>query len=154
MTEQEKNYEQTLVDVLNASKIQNIPFKSIQYDSYWYGAEKGYRQGSFLWNGSQETDKFPHGLDYVYKKMNLPVTAHNKFWDHTVRYAKQNGGSYNFAIDSFTFKALPNDTNFWDDLFANSTKWGLKTYEQVYFIIIQKKKNSKLLQGVFKKIIF
>jgi hypothetical protein len=68
---------------------------------------------------------------YVNEQTKLPVTAHNKFWDQAVQYAKQNGGSYNFLIDPTTGKALPDDQTFWNDLFANGTKWGLVTYEQV-----------------------
>ena len=67
---------------------------------------------------------------YVYNKTNLPITAHNKFWDYNVEYAYQNGGRYNFILDEFTQRSLPNDQSFWMDLFSNSTKWGLKTYEQ------------------------
>ena len=40
---------------------------------------------------------------------------------------KKNGGKYNFIIDDFTGKSLPDDQSFWNDLFANATKWGLKT---------------------------
>lgn len=106
-------------------------FRTLQYDSWWYGAEKGYRQGAFLWDGTLSTEKLPDSLVYVYEKTRLPVTAHNKFWDISVKYAKQNGGSYDFLLDALTAKALPDDQTFWDDLFANATKWGLKTYEQV-----------------------
>jgi hypothetical protein len=60
----------------------------------------------------------------------LPVTAHNKFWDSKVSYAKENGGAYEFLIDQKNYKSLPNEQIFWDDLFLNATKWGLKTYEQ------------------------
>jgi hypothetical protein len=84
-----------------------------------------------LWDGNIPSNRFPDTMAYVYNKTRLPITAHNKFWDQGVKYAYQNGGSYNFIIDKFTGKALPDDQSFWDDLFANGTKWGLKTYEQV-----------------------
>lgn len=61
----------------------------------------------------------------------MPVTAHNKFWDATVHYARQNGGAYNFIVDQANGKALPDDQGFWNDLLYNaSSKWGLSTYEQ------------------------
>lgn len=61
----------------------------------------------------------------------MPVTAQNKFWDLTVYYAKQNGGTYNFVLDRTSKKSLPDDPTFWDDLLRNaSTLWGLRTYEQ------------------------
>lgn len=73
---------------------------------------------------------FPHGAAYLYNKTKLPASAHNKYWDPKVVYAKQNGGNYNFVIDSFTMKSLPDDQQFWNDLFYNSSRWGLLTYEQ------------------------
>ncbi|CAF0793390.1 unnamed protein product [Brachionus calyciflorus] len=105
-------------------------FRSIQYGSWWYGAQEGFRQGCFEWNGNKPSDHFPQTLEYVYKKTGFPIIAHNKFWDIKTVYAKKNGGSYDFILDSFTGKSLPDDQKFWDDLFLNGTKWGLKTYEQ------------------------
>lgn len=70
-------------------------------------------------------------ISSVRDKTGLPVSAHNRWWsDHTV-YAKQNGGQYNFIVEKETSKALPLDQSFWNDLIANSTKWGLMNYEQV-----------------------
>ena len=77
------------------------------------------------------TEAFPDSMQYVFNVTKQFVTGHNKFWDSAVTYAKQNGGDYNFIVDEQNFKALPNDERFWDDLFSNATKWGLKTYEQV-----------------------
>ena len=92
---------------------------------------RGFRQGCYQWDGNIPSDRFPDTMVYVYNKTKLPITAHNKFWDINVFYARQNGGKYNFVLDTFTRKALPNDQKFWDDLFKNGTRWGLKTYEQV-----------------------
>ena len=103
----------------------------MQYDSWWYGARRGYRQGCFRWNGNIPSNRFPNTLEYVYNLTGLPITAHNKYWDYNVEYAYQNNGSYNFVLDEFTQRSLPNDQSFWMDLFANATNWGLKTYEQV-----------------------
>lgn len=73
----------------------------------------------------------PNSLTYIYEKTKLPVTSHNKFWDIKAYYAKQNGGAYNFVLDSLSGKSLPDSEQFWDDLFRNATlSWGLKTYEQ------------------------
>ncbi len=47
LTEPNKNYEETILDVIENSNELRIPYKTIQYDSYWYGAEKGYRQGRY-----------------------------------------------------------------------------------------------------------
>lgn len=69
-------------------------------------------------------------MKYVYNTINLPASCHNKYWDEKVVYATQNGGSYNFIIDSLTQKSLPNDQSFWNDLMFNASQWGLLTYEQ------------------------
>ena len=45
LTEPNKNYEETILDLFDSFNQNKIPFKSIQFDSYWYGAEKGYREG-------------------------------------------------------------------------------------------------------------
>lgn len=45
LTETNKNYEETILDLFDSFNQNKIPFKSIQFDSYWYGAEKGYREG-------------------------------------------------------------------------------------------------------------
>ena len=110
--------------------------RSVQYDSWWYGAEKGFRQGCVNWNGNMPSNVFPNTSEYVFAMTGLPVTAHNKFWDYKVTYARQNGGQYNFILDKFTNKALPDGLEFWDDLFLNGTKWGLKTYEQVILVFL------------------
>lgn len=106
-------------------------------------------KGATVWNGNAPTEAFPDSMQYVYNRTHLPVTGHNKFWDSAVVYAKQNGGDYNFIIDEQNFKALPNEERFWDDLFANSSKWGLKTYEQVTFKFF-----SQYLYETFKMIKF
>lgn len=89
-----------------------------------------YSEGAVVWDGNAATDAFPDSMQYVFNRTKLSVTGHNKFWDSSVYYARQNGGAYNFIIDEQNFKGLPDDAQFWDDLFANSTKWGLRTYEQ------------------------
>ena len=96
---------------------------------------KGYREGCFRWNGNIPSTRFPDTLEYVWNKTGLPITAHNKFWDISVEYAIDNGGSYAFIIDEFGSKSLPIDQQFWMDLFANASRWGLKTYEQVDFFV-------------------
>jgi hypothetical protein len=119
--------------------VYNKKKRTFQYDSWWYGAQRGFRQGAFLWDGSKSTEKLPNSLKYIYDKTQFPVTAHNKFWDIKVYYAKQNGGAYDFILDPFTQKSLPDDPKFWGDLLRNGTKWGLKTYEQV---LVQSKTSS------------
>ena len=79
---------------------------------------------------------FPNGMDSTFEKTHLPVTGHNRWWSDTTTYAKQNGGKYDFIIQKESSgtavpeTALPTTIEFWRDLFANSTSWGLKVYEQ------------------------
>lgn len=126
LTETGKTYQDTMLDVV--ADFQTIPYQYLQYDSWWYGGPLGLRGGCVKWESP--TDIFPDGPEYLFNKTNLPVSAHNKYWDEKVLYARQNGGQYNFLIDPFTQKSLPDDDQFWSDLFNNSTKWGLVTYEQ------------------------
>lgn len=74
-------------------------------------------------------------MKYVHQTINLPATAHSRYWAHNVTYAKQNGGSYNFIFDNSTSgRSLPDDQSFWDDLMYNASQWGLQTYEQDWMI--------------------
>ena len=54
----------------------------------------------------------------------------NRWWCNDTDYAKRNGGQYDFIINDLNGTALPIDEQFWDDLFKNSTAWGLKVYLQ------------------------
>ena len=45
-------------------------------------------------------------------------------------YASRNGGKYNFLIDDAVGAAVPQDDFFFEDLFKNSSTWGLKVYLQ------------------------
>ena len=61
---------------------------------------------------------------------NLPVIAHNRWWCNETDYAERNGGKYKFLIDDLAGTAVPVDDSFFEDLFKNSTAWGLKVYLQ------------------------
>ena len=73
---------------------------------------------------------FPSGMSSVYEKTSLPVVAHNRWWCNETDYAKRQGGDYDFVFNDETGTAVPTDLRFWDDLFANSTTWGLSVYLQ------------------------
>ena len=66
-------------------------------------------------------DVFPNGLENLYSKTGLKVVAHNRYWATDNVYATQNGGSYNFIVENDTKRALPQDNNFWVDLFSGMT---------------------------------
>lgn len=128
LTEANKTYQDTVFDIMKYYQEQDIPMRSFQYDSWWYNRRNS--KGALIWDGNAPTEAFPNSMQYIYNETKMPVTGHNKFWDSHVAYAKKNGGDYDFIIDETNFKALPNEERFWDDLFSNSSKWGLVTYEQ------------------------
>ncbi|XP_064616875.1 uncharacterized protein LOC135480876 [Liolophura sinensis] len=123
-TESKKNYEQTMLDVKQYTDSLNVPFRYIQYDSWWY--PKGIIGGVILWEPM--TDVFPHGLQYLYNKTGWPAAAHNRYWSSKTKYAKQNGGQFDFIVELET--ALPVEERFWDYLLRRASKWGLILYEQ------------------------
>ncbi|KAK7102302.1 hypothetical protein V1264_020540 [Littorina saxatilis] len=126
VVESGKTYQDTILDVLDYAKQLLIPYRYIQYDSWWYF--KGFGGGVKSWEA--RPDIFPDGFQYVHNKTGLPSLGHNRWWSNDTVYAKQNGGQYNFIVESTTGKAVPNDQKFWDDLLENATSWGLVTYEQ------------------------
>jgi len=71
---------------------------------------------------------FPDGIEYFSAQTQLPLTAHNRYWSNSTVYATANGGDYNFIIDGEY--SIPDDLNFWKDLFLYSRQWGLSVYEQ------------------------
>ena len=61
-----------------------------------------------------------------------------RWWAPDNVYAKENGGDYDFIIESNTpFNgekgpfALPNDDKFWLDFFDDVKTWGVESYLQV-----------------------
>ena len=57
-------------------------------------------------------------IENLYSKTGLKVVAHNRYWATDNVYATQNGGSYNFIVENDTKRALPQDNNFWVNLFS------------------------------------
>ena len=80
--------------------------------------------GTVSWTA--RPDAFPDSMEGLYYNTSLPVIAHNRWWCSNTTYAKENGGDYDFSIDRNTGFALPTEYQFWDDLFRNSTRWGLR----------------------------
>ncbi|XP_071096504.1 uncharacterized protein [Haliotis cracherodii] len=123
-TEKNKNYEQTILDVRAEVEKNKIPYRYVQYDSYWY--YKGIGKGVKTWEPMP--DIFPNGLQFLYNMTGWPAGAHNRFWASDTTYAKQNGGQFDFIVE--ILKAVPMSEDFWDYLFSNARKWGLILYEQ------------------------
>ncbi|XP_077969877.1 uncharacterized protein LOC120331113 [Styela clava] len=125
-TEPKMNYEETILGVVNQSKFEGIPYKYVQYDSWFY--YKGLGDGVKEWVAMPSI--FPNGTVGLFQEHGMPVAAHNRYWASDNVYATQNGGKYSFYIDTLSGKALPDDYRFWSDFFHNATKWGLILYEQ------------------------
>ncbi|XP_059175515.1 uncharacterized protein LOC131955424 [Physella acuta] len=126
-TEDGQNYQTTMLDVVKYINQKQIPFKYMQYDSWWYA--KGHKRGTVTW--TPEADIFPDGFRYLYEQTKLPFGCHNRYWDNQTTYAKYNGGKYNFLSDTYFGLAVPNDAQFWLDLFNMTKQWGqFILYEQ------------------------
>jgi hypothetical protein len=53
---------------------------------------------------------------------------HNRMWAAENVYAKQNGGAYDFDVETANNLAIPLSQVFWDDLLANNSY--INVYEQ------------------------
>jgi len=125
-TEPNKNYEDTLIDVLAYAKEKSIPYKYVLLDSWWYF--KGKAGGVKTWEA--RPDIFPDGSAGFWNQTKWPTQLHNRMWAPDTTYAKQNGGKYNFIIDGSNV-AVPDDQQFWNDLIGNkTTEAGAFMYEQ------------------------
>lgn len=124
MTETNKTYEETIIDMKQYALSQNIPFRYLQLDSWWY--YKGIGNGVKNWTVMPSI--FPNGIEYVYEQTQWPIVGHNRYWASDTTYATQNGGTWNFIIEGVL--ALPTQREFWDYLMQSSKTWGLITYEQ------------------------
>ncbi len=125
------NYQQVILAVYDEAMKQSIPFQYVQLDDWWYYWDNN---GACV-NWTARPDIFPNGIEYIAKKTQWPIHAHNKFWSTKNVYAKQNGGKYNFIFDDASNIALPLDDNFWSDfLKEKKQKWGLKVYEQDFLV--------------------
>ena len=120
-----KNYEETMTDVKEYAD--KVGYKYVLLDSWWY--YQGEDGGVTNWTG--RPDIFPNGVEAVYKNTGWLVQAHNRWWSPFNEYAKQNGGKYEFIIDSVKNGSVPLEQEFWDDLLSvPASDWGLRVYEQ------------------------
>lgn len=125
------DYEQTLLAVKAYADESRIPYRYMQLDSWWYYRSRdpfsadlnGVPDGGVR-NWTARPDVLPSGLSSLFAKLGLHFVAHNRFWapDNVYR------DSYRFLVGART--ALPLEPRFWDDLFEEATKWGLRVYEQ------------------------
>ncbi|XP_045596142.1 uncharacterized protein [Procambarus clarkii] len=120
------NFRDALTHVYNYSLDNNIPFRRLQLDSWWY--YKGVGFGVKNW--TEIPLLLPGGIAGLHQTTGWPIVAHNRYFSSDTVYAQQNGGQYPFTVDEETGKSLPLDKSFWDDLLDEALTWGLATYEQ------------------------
>ena len=126
------NYKEVVLAVDEEAKKQNVPFRYVQLDDWWYYWDKA---NSACLNWTARPDVFPNGIEPVANKTQWPIHAHNKYWSSANVYAKQNGGQYNFVMDNRNHIGIPIDDNFWIDfLGSKKRKWGLVVYEQDFLV--------------------
>eukprot|EP01064_Diplonema_japonicum_P022867 TRINITY_DN330_c17_g1_i1.p1 TRINITY_DN330_c17_g1~~TRINITY_DN330_c17_g1_i1.p1 ORF type:complete len:753 (+),score=190.36 TRINITY_DN330_c17_g1_i1:65-2323(+) len=120
----------TMLAVHAEAMKQQIPYKYILLDSWWYF--KGSQNGVVNWTATPQT--FPPGGDNALKSFteatNWMVIGHNRYWDHSTTYSVHNGGKFNFSDDGSSHYVVPLTKDFWDFLMQKSKAWGLTTYEQ------------------------
>ena len=111
--EPNKTYEETMLDVYNEKRHgdENVPFRSWNYDSWWY--PKCPNGAVESWTAME--DAFPNGMESVFQKTSMPVVAHNRWWCNDTVYAERNGGGYNFIIDDEVGASVPQDDAFFED---------------------------------------
>jgi len=75
-------------------------------DSWWY--TKGNGGGVKEWDATVAT--VPNGLGKFYEETGMKFMMHNRHWSDNNVYAKQNGGNYDFHVESPL--AIPTDQVF------------------------------------------
>lgn len=76
LTEPNRTYEDTLLDVAVYAQAAGIPYRYFQLDSWWY--YKGVAGGVKTWVA--RPDVFPDGLAGLHAKLQVPMVAHNRYW--------------------------------------------------------------------------
>ena len=133
-------YQDALLGVHDYSMKEDIPYKSILLDSWWY--TKGAGGGLKEWDATNST--FPDGLKSFADKTGWKFQMHSRHWSPDNVYSKVNGGQYKFLTELCSTgecpggssetvgMAMPLEQKFWDDLISNKTENGipLAVYEQ------------------------
>jgi hypothetical protein len=139
------NYEETLLEMDSTFQQLNLPVRymnvrmqkrelasvgiidhEFQIDSWWYF--KGDDNGVKNWTAMP--DVFPNGLAPIHQATGWTFAAHNRYWAPDTDYATQNGGQFQFYVETDSRRALPRDLELWRHLFETSLEWGLEVYEQ------------------------
>jgi len=123
--EPNRTYAQTIEDIASHMAANDIPTRAIQLDSWWYFKSA---DGDGVLDWAPMPSVFPNGIKPVHDAVRMPFIAHNRYWAPKNVYAKQNGGMYDFIVESKL--SIPIEERFWTDLFRNASLWGMRVYEQ------------------------
>ena len=139
-----QNYQDALLGVHDYALKEEIPYKHILLDSWWY--TKGDGGGLKEWDATNET--FPDGLASFASKTDWKFQMHNRYWSDDNVYSTTQGGKYKFLTELCSTgndtthracvsgedggMAMPLEQQLWDDLISNKTENGipLAVYEQ------------------------
>ncbi len=135
----DKGYAGTLQALVQRYRLEQIPIRYLQLDSWWYyktttdadgkagKAKKSEKLPEGEWNrygGLLEyrahTNLFPNGLDAFHKSIGLPFVTHNRWIDRESPYHK------NYKIAGVAAV----DPKWWDDIADYLKSSGVVTYEQ------------------------
>ncbi len=142
-TEPGMNYQDTLLAVKADADRAGVPFRYFQMDSWWYFKSEGKRTGIgiFDWvkalmgggviRWEARPDLLPDGLSGFQKKLNLPLIAHNRWYDKNNDYRRD----YQF-VDGVGDRnpAFPIEDRFWEMIMENAKNWGVEVYEQDWLL--------------------
>lgn len=124
-TEPNKNYQTTIVDVLNYHKSIQLPIRYYELDSWWYykgNNSVGESGGIKLWE--PRPDIFPDGMDGIQSILNTPLVTHSKYYSPDNEYKKK----FPFMIEEQA--AIPLTGDFWNFIMSQAASWGVTTWEQ------------------------
>ena len=118
------SYQDTLLAVDAALKEQEIPYRHMLLDSWWYG--EGVHGGAWMWEDVPEcvNISFPQTMRSFREQLGADkvLWVHNGKWTKDSPYREQ----YPFVPDG-----PPQGREVWDHLFkANHEGWGLETIKQ------------------------
>ncbi len=129
-TEGDLNYQDTLFAVQADWERENIPFRYLQLDSWWYYKEGGHGllPGSGLIRWEPQTEMFPDGLVSFQQQLGLPLIVHNRWFAVENDYTDE----YDFIAGSDS--VLPANNDIYDHFMEDAISWGVTTYEQDWLI--------------------
>eukprot|EP01062_Namystynia_karyoxenos_P062941 TRINITY_DN55796_c0_g1_i1.p1 TRINITY_DN55796_c0_g1~~TRINITY_DN55796_c0_g1_i1.p1 ORF type:complete len:813 (+),score=232.56 TRINITY_DN55796_c0_g1_i1:69-2441(+) len=121
------NAEEALLAVKADCKARNIPVRYFQWDDWWYEQYQGDVGGLIEWQPLERM--FPSGMtDWLGLPLSLYMAMYNL---HNIYM-----GDFPWLRDESTNHSLPADRKFYDAIFRNGTRIGMRMFEQDFFSTI------------------